>query len=68
MPRLQFFRAIEAELRLQPHQLLMVGDDVTNDIDGADQAGWHSLLLNRDEPGNAVGTIHSLREMTSFLA
>ncbi|MDA1053784.1 MAG: HAD-IA family hydrolase [Planctomycetota bacterium] len=64
-PSIEFFRALEAELRLQPHQLLMVGDDVTNDIEGANQAGWHSLLLDRDKTEYAEGTSHSLGEITS---
>lgn len=66
-PAIEFFRAIESELRLEPHQLLMVGDDVTNDIEGASQAGWHTLLLERGESGNAAGVVHSLREIASFL-
>ncbi len=67
-PSIEFFRAIEAETQLQPHQLLMVGDDITNDVKGANEAGWHSLLLNRDASGNAGAAIRSLREIASFLA
>lgn len=67
-PSIDFFRAIEAELRLQPHQLLMVGDDVRNYIEGANQAGWHSRLLDRGASENEVGTIRSLREITPFFA
>ena len=67
-PSIEFFRAIEAKLRLHPNQLLMVGDDVTNDIEGADQAGWHSLLLNRDGSRKSTGAVHSLRDVPSYLA
>ncbi len=66
-PSIEFFRAIESETQLQPRELLMVGDDVTNDIVGANQAGWLSLLLDRNETGNAEGTIRSLREIARFL-
>jgi putative hydrolase of the HAD superfamily len=66
-PSIEFFRAIEAELRLQPHELLMVGDDVTNDIEGANRAGWHSTLLDRDETGNAEGVIRSLLDIMPLL-
>ena len=67
-PSIEFFRAIEAKLCLHPNQLLMVGDDARNDIEGAAQAGWHSLLLNRGATGNAKGAIQSLREITALLA
>ena len=67
-PSLGFFRAIEAELRLHPSQLLMIGDDQRNDIEGAARAGWHSLRLDRGTPGNAPTTIQSLREFSRLLA
>lgn len=67
-PSIEFFRAIEAKLRLHPNQLLMVGDDARNDIEGAVRAGWHSLLLNRGTTGSAKNAIQSLREITRLLA
>ncbi|MEO8499141.1 MAG: HAD-IA family hydrolase [Planctomycetota bacterium] len=67
-PAIEFFRAIEAELQLHPHELLMVGDDARNDIAGAAQAGWHGLLLDRAANGNTQGTIQSLRELASSWA
>ncbi|HUG68043.1 MAG TPA: HAD-IA family hydrolase [Pirellulaceae bacterium] len=62
-PSIEFFRAIEAQLRRQPQQLLMIGDDLSNDIEGAAQSDWRTLHLNRDLGGPAPGTIRSLREI-----
>ncbi len=46
-PSLQFFRAIEQQLRLPAAQILMVGDDRENDFHAARRAGWPALLLDR---------------------
>ena len=43
-PSIQFFRAIELALQLDPTELLLVGDDLQADYQGARQAGWHALL------------------------
>ncbi len=45
-PELPFFRRIEEELGLRPHQLLMVGDDFWGDVTGACQAGWKAIWYN----------------------
>lgn len=78
-PSLRFFRAIEQALELRPHQLLLVGDDRENDLEGARAAGWHALLLNRAEEGAsttpsgmphaslAADEIRSLRELLELL-
>ncbi|MCA9122544.1 MAG: HAD-IA family hydrolase [Planctomycetaceae bacterium] len=66
-PAVQFFRAIEVELNLFPDELLMVGDDPANDIAGAAEAGWHSLLLNREHSASVPDSIRSLREIASRL-
>ena len=39
-PSPNFFRAIEAALRLSPAELLLVGDDEVNDCQAARAAGW----------------------------
>ena len=45
-PRLEFFRRVEQQLALAPHQILLIGDDRENDGEGARRAGWHSLLVD----------------------
>ncbi len=66
-PALEFFRAAERRLGLAPHELLMVGDDPTNDYLGASQAGWHSLHLRRDQLATGPAEIMSLREIVERL-
>lgn len=47
-PDLRFFRAIESQLATAPASLLLVGDDLVNDHQGALAAGWQSMLLDRE--------------------
>jgi putative hydrolase of the HAD superfamily len=44
-----FFAAIEKALSLEPAELLLVGDDVTNDFEAAQAAGWQAILLDRSD-------------------
>ena len=71
-PRREFFRAIERELGLEPHQLLLIGDDPENDFAGALNAGWHALLLDRNGGGpsetSSETSVASLRELLPLLA
>ena len=67
-PRREFFRAIERELGLAPHQLLLVGDDGENDFAGARNAGWHALLLDRSGCGGGESSIAVLGELLPLLA
>ncbi len=72
-PDERFFRAIEAHLELPPSQLLLVGDDLDNDYMGARSAGWHALLLVRDDktvPAQlpAEHVIRSLSALRGLLA
>ncbi len=45
-PDTLFFRRVEDELDLRPHQLLYVGDDFWGDMVGASQAGWKAIWYN----------------------
>jgi len=44
-PHLPVFRAIEADLGLEPPALLMVGDSLEHDIAGGAAAGWSTLFV-----------------------
>lgn len=46
-PEPAFFASIEAELQLNPEQILLIGDDPENDLRGAQSAGWHAVLVSR---------------------
>lgn len=48
-PAVEFYRYIENALQLPPETLLMVGDDERADARAAQQAGWNSIWLNRDD-------------------
>ena len=53
-PSPSFFARIETALRLDPAELLLVGDDFENDYVAARAAGWNAILLNRlGEPHDA---------------
>ncbi len=69
-PQLEFYRSIEEQLQLHPHQLLMVGDDWQNDYVAPRTAGWSSIWLNRNAvvpPENECDMITSLVELLSAL-
>ncbi len=44
-PSVRFFHLALAELALPSDQVIMVGDDIVNDIDGAQQAGISAVLV-----------------------
>jgi putative hydrolase of the HAD superfamily len=53
-PEASFFHAACAQLRLQPHEVLHVGDHADLDVRGAARAGLRSCWLNRP---NAAGEV-----------
>ena len=61
-PAPQFFRAVEAQLGLRGEEILLVGDDWTNDILGGRSAGWQVQHIVREGPCSQ-GTIRSLDEL-----
>jgi putative hydrolase of the HAD superfamily len=44
-PAPQFFATLCSRTNLKPHQILVVGDDFDNDIQGARDSGMHALLV-----------------------
>ena len=63
------FHEATKQLGLTPDRVLYVGDDVDNDYYGAQQAGLHAVLLNRDlNPiAEEVRAIHALTELPGLL-
>jgi len=55
-PSRRAFGIVEETLSAGPEQFLHVGDSIYHDIDGAEQAGWQSMLL--DPAHRHVGTHH----------
>jgi putative hydrolase of the HAD superfamily len=66
-PDRRFFAAIEHELDVPANQLLLVGDDWTNDILGARAAGWQTKWLQRKGTTSSEPHLRSLLELLESL-
>jgi putative hydrolase of the HAD superfamily len=49
------FEVVERQLSVGPHQCVLVGDHLVNDVAGAMQAGWSAVWLDRDGIGEGDG-------------
>ena len=67
-PDRRFFAAIESQLGLTPAQLLLVGDDWTNDILGARAAGWQAIWLERKAATTTEPHIRNLFDLLPLLS
>jgi len=70
-PNLKFFRAIESATNMPPHEIVMVGDGLTNDIKPALEAGWRAVWCVdevRDDAEIDVPQICSMTELLSVLS
>jgi putative hydrolase of the HAD superfamily len=71
-PATEFFRRIAQQLQIEPSGLLMVGDCPRADYEGARQAGWHALWLDRSalasESASAPERLANLRDLVARLA
>ncbi len=56
-PSPHFFRHLQSELGFQPHQMVMVGDDLQADIHGAISSRWHAIWVNRRHTGSEFGAM-----------
>ena len=61
-PAAAAYDAVSRALDLLPDELLMVGDNLTNDVDGARSAGWRAVHLDRT--ASSEEAIHSLDALT----
>jgi putative hydrolase of the HAD superfamily len=62
-PDRRFFEFAAAQLDLPPAEILLVGDDWTNDIQGARAAGWQAIWLDRKALGGPEPGIRNLFEV-----
>ncbi len=62
-PDPRFFGAAAAQLDLPPGEILLVGDDWTNDILGARAAGWQAVWLDRRAAGGPEPGIRGLVDL-----
>jgi HAD superfamily hydrolase (TIGR01549 family) len=63
-PHPTIFQSVLQRLEVEPHEALMVGDSLTDDIAGADALGISSVLLDR--PGAYTGEARSVRTLDEF--
>jgi putative hydrolase of the HAD superfamily len=66
-PHPGFFAALVQSAGCRPDEVLMVGDDFSNDIEGARSAGLAAMFLNR-RGARGPGDISSLAELPAWLA
>ncbi len=62
-PARRIFQAAAAELRLEPGEILHIGDHPLNDYGGARAAGFQAALLKRHGRITGVAQLASLREL-----
>uniref|UniRef100_A0A8C2EG36 Phospholysine phosphohistidine inorganic pyrophosphate phosphatase n=1 Tax=Cyprinus carpio TaxID=7962 RepID=A0A8C2EG36_CYPCA len=44
-PSAEFFQTVLSDMKLQPHEVVMIGDDLLNDIGGAQRCGMKGLQV-----------------------
>jgi putative hydrolase of the HAD superfamily len=67
-PHASIFRAVLAQLDVQPNEAAMVGDTLEDDVDGARALGLHAFLLDRDgRHPDAEHRLGDLRELVAAL-
>lgn len=62
-PAAEFFHAVSRKLSLPPEQILMVGDDPTNDVAGALAAGMQAVLIDRSGTTEQPDVVSDLRQL-----
>jgi putative hydrolase of the HAD superfamily len=65
-PHSDFFESLVRSAGCRPHEMLMVGDDLSNDIEGARRAGLGAVFLNR-RGLRRPGEIGNLAELPDWL-
>ncbi len=63
-PSLKFFREVAARAGCAPSEVLFVGDDVRNDLEGARQAGMNAVLY---DPAGKVDGVQRIADLNEIL-
>ncbi len=66
-PAREFFDKIQAQLALQPDQLVMVGDDWRDDFRAPRRAGWKSYWLTREDSTASENKLTSLQQLLDVI-
>lgn len=67
-PATEFFQAVARQLKLSPNQILMVGDDLTNDVSGALRAGMQAVHLSHGQPTSCPPGVVQVSSLPELLA
>lgn len=67
-PDVELFRIVEEAVGAGPHEFLHVGDNPIDDYQGARDAGWHAVLLDRSLSQSVRPRIPDLHAVTEALA
>lgn len=74
-PSSDFYRVIVADLKVAAENILMVGDGLANDVEGAICVGMNAVLIDRkigrarvEEQDVSYGTIRTLTELQGLLS
>jgi putative hydrolase of the HAD superfamily len=67
-PSPDIFRAASKRVGLPPNRLLHVGDSPHEDLEGARQAGWAAVLVNRGAGPCEPGCLRSLEDLPEWMA
>ncbi len=74
-PSSDFYRAIVSNLKVAAENILMVGDGLVNDVEGALSVGMNAVLVDRktgrggvDSPDAPYGIVRSLTELQGLLS
>ena len=67
-PSQNIFRHAATELDLWPGAILHIGDSSEMDVQGAKDAGFEALLIERTAAPREIGKIHSLTELPARIA
>lgn len=66
-PSEAFFRHIQGVVHLSQEDVLLVGDHIKNDYQGATEAGWQCLIVDRTDRYPDLPTMNSLAQLGEFL-
>lgn len=74
-PSSDFYRAIVSDLKVEAENILMVGDGLKNDVEGALAVGMNAVLVNRKTGRSSIGDqdvpygmVRSLTELQGLLS
>ena len=66
-PDPRFFSAVAQSLDAEPSEILLVGDDLRSDVEGARAAGWQAAWLQREGPPPNQPHVRSLADLAATL-